>query len=112
MDKELEEIVQGFLSFLKKTKKTSLLPRIVERLKKELPAGKVAYAKMASLPTPAEEKEIEKYVEKVFGEKLKVQFEVDPSLLAGLRLEVDDRVFDQSLKGRLKDLKEKIAYGY
>jgi len=112
MDNEVAEFVQGILSLLKKTGKLPLLPQIIERLKEEVKEEKIAWVKVAALPTEEEKREIIDYVNKVFGKPLKVNFEVDLSLLGGLVIQFEDKILDQSLKGELRDLKEKINYGY
>ena len=44
-------------------------------------------------------------LEKRFGRKLEPTVEVDPSLIGGVRVVVDDEVLDTSVKARLEQMK-------
>ena len=45
-------------------------------------------------------------LEKRFGHTVVVQCEVDPSLIGGIRVEVDGRVIDGSIRNKLEQIKD------
>ena len=44
-------------------------------------------------------------------EKLKLTQKVDPSLIGGIKIALDDKVYDASLKTKLNDLKKHLLGG-
>ncbi len=49
---------------------------------------------------------IRKELEKRFGHAVSVQCEVDPSLIGGIRVEVEGRVIDGSIRNKLEQIKD------
>ena len=45
-------------------------------------------------------------LEKLFGKKVEPVYEVDPGLIGGVKIEIDGRTYDGSLKARLRDVKD------
>jgi ATP synthase F1 delta subunit len=56
-----------------------------------------------------EQEQIRRSLAKQYGEGLVFAFEVDPSLLGGLRVRVGDRLMDNSVASRLSKLRESIT---
>lgn len=56
---------------------------------------------------PAEEKELKETLQKLFeGQKVKLEHNIDPSILDGLVVEFGQKVFDMSVKTRVRFLQE------
>ncbi len=58
--------------------------------------------------TEDEKTALEAKLEKIGGRKVKVEYNVDESILGGVIVKMDGRIMDGSLKRRLKDVKEVI----
>jgi F-type H+-transporting ATPase subunit b len=64
----------------------------------------------SALPLTDEEKSvIEEDILKHATKKLDVRFEVDPSLLGGLKIQVDDMLYDNSVASQLSDMHDKLS---
>ncbi len=62
------------------------------------------------LTEPLQEK-IKAQLEKQSGQKIVLEYEVDPDILGGLKLKVGDKVLDASIRAQLDILKENIKRG-
>lgn len=49
-----------------------------------------------------------KHIKKIFGEDKSIEIELDPSILGGIVISNEDKLFDGSLSGQLKRLKQHI----
>ena len=66
----------------------------------------IAYVTSAVALTGAEADALRDRLEKTFSRKVTLQCRRDPSLLGGVRVEIDGRVIDGSLKNKLQQIKE------
>lgn len=57
----------------------------------------------------AERAEIEKKLIESFGSNLEFSYQVDPDILGGLIVQVGDKLIDDSVRGRLNALRQKIG---
>lgn len=62
--------------------------------------------------SPAEMTAIEKALEKKLGSKVALTNMVDHTLLGGVKVSIDDKVFDGTLKGRLNELAKNLRGGH
>jgi len=58
--------------------------------------------------TPEEQAQFQALVARRFGPGHQVTFEVDPGVLGGVWLRVDDQIIDDSLRGRLDALRKRM----
>ena len=56
--------------------------------------------------TESQKNELTEKISKKYNRKFDPEFIVDPSIIGGIILEINNRVIDGSLKGRVKDIKE------
>lgn len=59
--------------------------------------------------TDAEKEKLKKKLETVYHGTVHMTYEVDPSLLGGLIVDVDGKILDGSLRQRLRDVKDVIS---
>ena len=88
-----------------------LLPELVSALRRELDqrAGKrEAVLTTANPITPDEQATILKSVEESLGEALTAHFSVNPDLLGGLVVRIEDTVYDHSVSTSLVSLAERL----
>ena len=63
----------------------------------------------SAVPLPKEEQDrILQILERRYGRLLGSQFEVDPAVIAGLRIQVGSEVIDGTVRGRLEELLEQL----
>lgn len=61
--------------------------------------------------SPSRQEEIKKSLETKSGKKLAMNFSVDPSIIGGLILKIDDRALDGSLRAQINILRENMKRG-
>lgn len=58
----------------------------------------------------AQQKELEKVLEKRLSAKVRMSVQVDPTLIGGLVIQTRDHVIDESIRGKLKRLEGQLIY--
>ena len=102
----------NFLTQLAEQDRLALLPSINERfgLLKAADAKEVhAYVTSAYPLTQAQELLIENRLSTSLNASTVLHVEVDPSLIAGVMIKVGDKVIDDSVRGKLKQLKTQLT---
>ncbi|MCB0393774.1 MAG: ATP synthase F1 subunit delta [Bdellovibrionales bacterium] len=103
--------VQDFLRILVEKNRIELLPEIIAAFnqaddkKNQRLRGVV---KAANTLSEAECGELEKAVSEKLGKSIQLDFQQDPTLIGGVRIEVGSFLFDGSLKSNLRMLNESI----
>ena len=108
---EPEEIV-SFLRLLMRRGRIRLLPACQAEYEKLLHIKeKISTAKLTSAAplTEEERSRVIRQLEKLSGHSVLLTCEVDPALLGGAVVEMDGRVMDGSVRGRLREMKEVIG---
>lgn len=102
----------NFLTQLAEQDRLALLPSINERfgLLKAADAKEVhAYVTSAYPLTQVQEQLIEHRIATSLGAKVVLHVNVDPALIAGVTIKVGDKVIDDSVRGKLKQLKTQLT---
>lgn len=102
----------NFLTQLGEQDRLALLPNISERFD-ILQASdiKQVYALVTSAYplTPAQELLIENRLSNSVGSNVIIQTQVDPSLMAGVTIKIGDKLIDDSVRGKLNQLKTQLT---
>jgi F-type H+-transporting ATPase subunit delta len=107
----LSETSRAFLERLLDLGQLRLLPQVAARFRElaDRAAGRRhVEAAFACEPRPAELERVRQLVADAYGPPFELSVRVEPELLAGLRLRIDDRLVDASLAGRLSRLKHAL----
>lgn len=107
----LSKMARNFLMVLADKGRLSALPDIVTVLGRLADArtGAARAEVVASAPLDATQQErLKSTLAQMTGKTITLQTAVDPSLLGGLRVTVDGKVYDTSVATRLKRLREAI----
>lgn len=102
----------NFLTQLAEQDRLALLPSINERfgLLKAADAKEVHAYVMSAYPlTQVQEQLIENRLATSLGAKVVLHVNVDPALIAGVTIKVGDKVIDDSVRGKLKQLKTQLT---
>ena len=81
----------------------------LDRLAQRRPERAVAHVTSAVPLTEAEREAMRAKLSEQFGSDLEMRFEVDASLLGGVRLRVGDRIIDGSVAGKLAALRDHLT---
>ena len=90
------------------------LPRVAEefhRLDDRRNGITTALATSAAPLGPAEVSALTERLQEMTGGRVRLDLEVDPSLLGGLVVRVGDRLIDGSVRGRLERLRNQLVSG-
>ncbi|MCY4413099.1 MAG: ATP synthase F1 subunit delta [Caldilineaceae bacterium] len=104
--------LQNFVKMLVQEGDATLLPRVVAALGASLRGDSGPQAaditSAVELDDDAQEK-IRQRLAQQYGEDLVISFDVDPSLMGGLRIRVGDQLIDNTVANRLMALREMVA---
>lgn len=102
----------NFLTQLSEQDRLALLPNITERFE-ILQASDAqqahAYVTSAYPLTPAQELILENRLKNMVGSNVIVHVGIDPSLMAGVTIKIGDKLIDDSVRGKLKQLKTQLT---
>jgi len=105
--------LKNFLSILLTNNDLGQLDGILNALKQVLSAegqGPQQAVVTSAIELSAEEKQqIEARLAEQFGPNLDITYVVDPEILGGLVIQVGDKLIDDSVRGRLNALRQKIG---
>jgi F-type H+-transporting ATPase subunit delta len=114
MNTEVRKIVTGIVRYLSATRTMHLLPQIAYELNKKV--GSLADSSRAIVTSSYqlsnhEIVQIQHALRTVFCKNLQIVNRIDPQLIAGLKITVQDKVIDLSLKKTLQNIKSKLDHG-
>jgi F-type H+-transporting ATPase subunit delta len=108
----LHRLIQNFLLVVVKHRRTREIPAIrksfeaaVDERLGWLPA-EIASAKDLS---DEQKKEIERSLGTKLGKMIRANYQVDPALIGGVRARVASREYDASVKGKLENMRQRLA---
>lgn len=112
---KLSPLVTNALSFLLERHRLPYLPSIVSRYRRLLDEknGRVEAKVVAA--SPVEDNDIKRLraaLAKVSGKQVVLSQESDPSIIAGLVIHLEGKVYDGSVRTQLEKMKERIERGY
>ncbi|MBQ6173090.1 MAG: ATP synthase F1 subunit delta [Clostridia bacterium] len=109
---DTDEEVVSFAALMCRRGRAAQLPEAIERfcqLADERARIRVATVESARPLREDEKKRLIAALEKKTGGTVELRCEVDPALMGGLRVTVDGRVIDGSVRERLREIKEVIG---
>jgi F-type H+-transporting ATPase subunit delta len=112
MPVEVSGEVRKFLGTLLEAGQIDQLDAILlelDRLAQRRPERTVAHVTSAVPLTESEQEAMRAKLADQFGSDLEMRFEVDASLLGGVRLRVGDRIIDGSVAGKLAALRDHLT---
>jgi ATP synthase F1 delta subunit len=111
---KLSEFTVKFINYLSDVRAVMLLPDII-RIATNLYFEKKQKAK-ATIMTPVEisaelEKKLKESLKKVTDKELEIEYVMDPSLLGGVLIKIGSTMYDTSIRGQLRLLKDELIKG-
>jgi F-type H+-transporting ATPase subunit delta len=108
------QVVRDFLSQLLKSNRAVLLPEIshafAELADQEKGIQQVRVGSAKPLDS-TEQEQVKRELTQTLGQKADVVFEVEPHLLAGLKIYIGSLVFDNTVLGRLASIQHQLTKG-
>ena len=107
-------VMRDFLNQLLKNNRAILLPEISQAFseladeKKGIQQVRISSAKLLGA---AEQDQVKRELTQTLGQAVDVVFEIDPHLIAGLRIHIGSRVFDNTVLGRLTSMQDQLTKG-
>lgn len=105
--KEIPNLVSKFVDYIKETHATALLPRILKTFDALWNREHGIKKALITVSKPMTKEEKQK-VGAAFGEDTELEVAVEPEIIGGMKIMIDDLLIDASLKRRLEDLKQTI----
>lgn len=111
----LSSLTIHFLSLLVDRDRVGILPSIASRYRRLLDEAKGRVEARVVAAGPLDSEMLEKLrtaLEKISGKKVILHEETDPGLIGGVRIELEGRVYDGSVRTQLEKMKQRIERGY
>lgn len=109
---QLDQYGQNFIRVMAENKRLAILPAVLAQfseLRAEHEAVKEVLVVSASELSQAQEKKIAQAMEKRLGKKVRLNSQIDPSVIAGVIIQYDDVVIDGSSRGQLNRLNQALS---
>ena len=105
--KDLEKAVKTFFDFVVRDQAFKKIDAIMQEytIYARKQEGEEDVIVVSAFPLT---QEVIKEIKKKFGEKITINHEEDSTLLGGLVIKTEDKIFDASLRGQLQKMKEQI----
>lgn len=107
-------VMRDFLTQLLKNNRAMLLPEISEafaELVDRQQGVQQVWVASAQPLQPGEKEQIKQDLSQTLHHGVDVDFEIDPHLIAGLRIKIGSRVFDNTVLGRLTGMHDQLTKG-
>jgi len=101
------------LEYLVKKRRTGLLPQIADsfaRVADQRMGIVTARLKSAQPLSPEQQTRITHKLQSITGKRIRLEQQLDESLIAGFQVVLDGKFFDGSLRAQLHSIREKIAH--
>lgn len=111
---ESPPVLRDFFTQLLKKNRAFLLPEIAEafaELADQQQGIQPVWVGSAKALAPAEKEAITKQLTQTLNHEVETAFEVDPDLIAGLKIKIGSRVFDNTVLGRLTSMHDQLTKG-
>lgn len=104
-------LFEDFIELLLERKRLNMLPWIAQQFDKKSREvrGEVKAKVVSAIPiSDSQEKSLERILSEATEKKVTVDVSVDPNILGGLVIRIEDKVLDHSIMGQLRRMREHI----
>lgn len=105
---EMEPVIQAFVNLVIENQMKKKLPYIIEKFE-SLSKKMDGVVEMEVTSAHALSNVIQKQVEETFGGKVEMKLKEDPSLIGGVTIKTENKIFDASIKTQLLKMKEQLS---
>ena len=107
-------VLKQFCEQLLKKNRASLLPEIAEafgNLADEKQGLQHVWIASANELSPSEQQQLQADLSNKLKRAVKIKFDIDSSLIAGLQIRIGSQVFDSTVRGKLDNMRTRLAKG-
>ncbi len=107
-------VLKQFCEQLLKKNRASLLPEIAEafnNLADEKQGLQHVWIASANELSPSEQQQLQTDLSNKLKRSVKIKFDIDSSLIAGLQIRIGSQVFDNTVRGKLDNMRSRLAKG-
>lgn len=109
MSKQANDVADGIMAYLTKNGLVDLAPEIIRALRERMQlSNETVKVETAIALTADEQTEIEGMLKDNFGITSLPEFEINPTLLAGMKVSIGDKVLDMSVKAKLQRIYDSV----
>lgn len=110
MPKELEPELSRFVALLVRNKRLEYVKQILHRFTELYDAsrGRRLVSLRTAVPAPEMERRIKDLLQAKLGGEVVLTAEVDPSLIGGFTLTIDDKLLDASVSRQLEEIRRQL----
>jgi F-type H+-transporting ATPase subunit delta len=111
LEKEIDPLTLSFLRLLVDKRREDILDQVDFEPRQQADAARHvvrAEATFAVPPTPDEEKSLVRSLEQRTGEKVLMTVEINPDILGGVIVKMQDTIIDGSVRGSLEQMREQL----
>ncbi|HEY1372075.1 MAG TPA: ATP synthase F1 subunit delta [Candidatus Binatia bacterium] len=112
---QLSSLLTHFLELLVERDRVSFLPGIVERYRRMLDEKKGQAEARVVAANPLDDGDLQRLresLEKISGKKIIVQQESDASLIGGVVVQLEGKIYDGSVRTQLEKMKKQVEESY
>jgi len=105
------DLLVNFLQVLNNHERLDLLPAIAAAFRelRDKRAGRMRVQVQSAVPLPDDQREqLRRKLSELFGKDPQIETQVNPDLLGGMVVRVDDWLYDQSVRAQLEDIRKQI----
>lgn len=113
VNSQVNDIVKGIVDYMRSKQALALLPEVAEQLTRQSWLQVDPNLAVVSAPvklTVSQQKALKAKLDVLLGRNMRLKTKIDPTIVAGIRIEVAGQVIDATINAHLKDLQEKIIY--
>jgi F-type H+-transporting ATPase subunit delta len=106
------DLLVNFLQVLNDHERLDLLPAIAAayRALRDQRAGRIRVQVQSAVPLPDDQREqLRRKLAEIFRKDPQLETQVNPDLLGGMVVRVDDWLYDQSVRAQLEDIRKQIT---
>ena len=110
---KLQAMTKNFLMFLSEKRRLPFLKEILDSFEGLFRSSQNILKAQLISPFPLEHKELERIKNRLsdkFQKDVEPELKIDPSLIGGFKLQIEDKVYDFSIKTQLENFRKKIIH--
>lgn len=105
---QAKKLAHMIINLLKEQNQLEVLPEVIRELQAASKSSQSVIVQSAQELSSESKAGIEELIESRLGYKPTVKYELEPDLIAGIRIQINDQLIDASIKQRLEEVFRKI----
>lgn len=107
-ENEIDSVFKNFYSILLRNNDLKLISKIIEKIE-EIDKEERGIVEIEVTSAKKIDKDLALKIREIIGNKVEIKEKIDPSLIGGLRLQINDLLIDGSIKAKLNKLRQSLV---